>query len=289
MNKKIKKIMFLLNIIYLKTGFFIACRFNSQMAAKIAFNLFINPHRISFPYQKYLSKIKEQSTLETEYGLVSVYRFYPIQPVNKRVLLLHGWSNSASHLQPIINTLLNAGCEVICFDQPGHGESQGKEVALPVFVSTLNQVIAKWGSFNAAVGHSLGGTAAAYVQSFNPLAFGRLVLIASLADVVEVTRRFSSFFSLGESVRLTMQQKIEALMKDSMDNYHIEAYGKSIDVPVLIFHCENDLETPVNDALLIHNIISNSKLIKTKNLGHNRILRDLLVLEKITEFIIQDS
>ncbi len=84
--------------------------------------------------------------VDTPAGKVVAFRFAPkAESPRARVVVLHGWGGSAGQLQPVIATLIEAGCEVVAFDRPGHRQSAGKVLSLPTFILVLRRIIAELG------------------------------------------------------------------------------------------------------------------------------------------------
>src|SRR5919106_1294905 len=100
-----------------------------------------------------------QSYVEHKRRLISTWRWGSRDA--PAVLLAHGWGGNAAQMRPFVFPLLQAGYRVIAYDQPAHGVSEGKLTALPDFAEVLAEIAAHYGNVRAAIGHSLGATAAA--------------------------------------------------------------------------------------------------------------------------------
>ena len=70
-----------------------------------------------------------------------------------------------------------------------------------------------------------------------------------------------------------------------MENYSAHCAAKTIDIPVLVIHDENDNEVPVETSINIHDKLKNGELLITQHLGHRKILGNPFVIEKTIEFI----
>src|SRR5213592_5090232 len=77
------------------------------------------------------------------------------------VILAHGWGGYAAQMRAFVFPLLSAGYQVIAYDQPAHGVSEGKLTGLPDFADVLAEVAAQHGDVQAVIGHSLGASAIA--------------------------------------------------------------------------------------------------------------------------------
>src|SRR5215813_10059116 len=56
------------------------------------------------------------------------------------VILAHGWGGYAAQMRAFVYPLLSAGYQVIAYDQPAHGVSEGKLTGLPDFADVLAEV-----------------------------------------------------------------------------------------------------------------------------------------------------
>ncbi|HMK05920.1 MAG TPA: alpha/beta hydrolase, partial [Flavobacterium sp.] len=77
----------------------------------------------------------------------------------KKILLVHGWSGRGTQLVKFADELVKSGYSTISFDAPAHGKSQGRTTLLPEFIESILELEKKFGPYEAAIGHSLGGIA----------------------------------------------------------------------------------------------------------------------------------
>src|SRR5258706_422109 len=77
------------------------------------------------------------------------------------VILAHGWGGYAAQMRAFVFPLLSAGYQVIAYDQPAHGVSEGRLTGLPDFADLLAELAWHHGEARAFIGHSLGGAAMA--------------------------------------------------------------------------------------------------------------------------------
>jgi pimeloyl-ACP methyl ester carboxylesterase len=72
-----------------------------------------------------------------------------------------------------------------------------------------------------------------------------------------------------------------------MESYSAYLAAKSITIPVLVIHDENDDEVPVTASKNIYSNLKNGELLITNNLGHRKILGNPEVIDKTINFIIK--
>src|SRR5258707_14847666 len=69
------------------------------------------------------------------------------------VLLMHGWGGARAQMTGFVEPLLSAGYRVVAYDQPAHGQSDGKMTNLLEIASTMDLIKAKEGKFDAIIAH----------------------------------------------------------------------------------------------------------------------------------------
>lgn len=204
---------------------------------------------------------------------------------DKKILLVHGWSGRGTQLVKFSEALINRGYSTISFDAPAHGKSFGNSTIMTEFIASIIETDRKFGPFEAAVGHSLGGMALLNAIK-KGLKINRLTIIGSGDKVKDILDDFVSKLGLNPEFSLHLKQHFEKKYNEPMENYSAHSAAKTIDIPVLVIHDENDKEVPVKNSINIHNNLKNGELLITQNLGHRKILGNPFVIEKTVEFII---
>ena len=117
-------------------------------------------------------------------------------------------------------------------------------------------------------------------------------MISPMSDAVAVTNKFGEYFSIPldiiEKMRdYTWKYNEEKLLKYGQ-NWQ-EIFRSSFQVPTLIIHDEEDKEISISDSECLVKTWNWAELVKTKGLGHRRILYDKMVLQKVVGFIKEDT
>ncbi|WP_316836252.1 alpha/beta hydrolase [Pedobacter nutrimenti] len=77
-----------------------------------------------------------------------------------KVILTHGWGSKAADFSEIIHALKELkNLEIIAFDAPGNGSSEGELSNLLLYIEAVKAIIAAFGSPKIFIGHSLGAMA----------------------------------------------------------------------------------------------------------------------------------
>src|SRR5512143_736768 len=78
------------------------------------------------------------------------------------VLLVHGWGGARAQMTGFVDPLLFAGYRVVTYDQPAHGESDGRVTNFFEIVPTLDLIVQREGPFHAVIAHSFGTLITSY-------------------------------------------------------------------------------------------------------------------------------
>jgi pimeloyl-ACP methyl ester carboxylesterase len=201
------------------------------------------------------------------------------------VLLVHGWGGHAAQLRAFVQPLARAGYRVITYDQPAHGVSDGRLTGLPDFADVLVEVAAHYGNVRAAIGHSLGATAAAMALARRTLRLDKLVLISPPSDLVGYSRRFARWHWMPERLRRAMQSAIEERYGLPWDELELGRLAPRLEAQALVIHDQNDRQVPWKQGAAFARHWPGAKLITTQGLGHARILRDDAVIDAAAAFL----
>ena len=205
---------------------------------------------------------------------------------DKKILLVHGWSGRGTQLVRFADELIKLGYSTLSFDAPAHGKSTGKTTIMSEFIAAVLEIEKKYGPFEAAIGHSLGG-----MTLLNSVKRGlqlkKIVIIGSGDKVQDIVEDFIAKLGLKPDVGIHLKKYFEKKLGEEMENYSAYLAAKEVDIPVLVIHDENDYEVPVQAGQHIYENLKNGELLLTKNLGHRKILGNPEVIEKAIQFIIK--
>lgn len=201
-----------------------------------------------------------------------------------KIVLVHGWSSRATNFYEIIEKLILLDYNVYAFDAVAHGESKGIITNIPELIKTLEELIQEWGPVEAILGHSGGGFASAYVVAQNPR-IKKLILISPFNKVTDVFKKYFEMIQLGEKARLLMIGYFTKLTGKKVQELSGELSAQAIRAKTLVIHDRKDKEVQVEDSIDIAKNLKNGQLILTEGLGHRRILRDEMVINKLVSFL----
>lgn len=206
------------------------------------------------------------------------------------VLLVHGWSGRATQFRRFIKPLLAKGYSVIGFDGPAHGHSQGNQTHIREFEEVLQNIVALKGVPEAVIAHSFGG-GAVLMAAMHGLPVKKLINIASP--------------TLGDEIINTYLRAIQGSPATGtfFKDFVLRTYGQPFDeftalhfirhlptpLPLMLVHDANDREVSLAHAEALTRVYPSAKLLRTKGLGHTRILKDNEVIRACETFITTPS
>lgn len=201
-----------------------------------------------------------------------------------RVLIVHGWDGRGTQMGRIATAIAEAGFEAICIDLPGHGESPGGMIHVPLVSEALLKVGAELGRFHALVGHSFGAGSSLYAV-YQGLAVGRMVYISGASRFDTLFDRYCAWVKVSGRARVRFDEKVTALAGiDPRENYP-SLWVRKIDLPALIIHDRDDEDCPFTEGEEMSASWRGARFLPTSGLGHRRILKSKEVISAIVEFV----
>ncbi len=204
------------------------------------------------------------------------------------VMLVHGWNGRGSQLGAFVEPLLEAGFQVVAFDAPGHGASDGSTSSLVHFANAFDAVADAVRPFfqplRGVVAHSLGGAAVMFALSRaqdRPRSTSepgvkapRLVFVAPPIDLHDFVSTVSSELGLSQPTEQVLNSLVEQRIGHRMEDLHALRHAASMRAPLLVLHDEQDRAVPLACGESLVQAWPGAELRKTNGLGHTRILRD---------------
>lgn len=123
---------------------------STKRAARKAFQLFCTPLRKSRKTPPGIFERGEPLSFSLEGITVRGHRWNHPQP--QKVLIVHGFESSSKNFDRYITPLTRKGYEVVAFDAPAHGNSDGKQINLPLYIRTLQEIHRLYGPIQSFYG-----------------------------------------------------------------------------------------------------------------------------------------
>lgn len=257
---------------------------SKKMAAFYAGNLFVTPINFKIPKREIPMLANSTITMEFIPELNKTVAIYQYGTGTKKALLSHGWCGRGTQLFKIADTLLQEGYTTFSFDAPAHGKSPGRKTNMKEFIAVIQYLEQKYGPFEIAIGHSLGGMA--ILNAFKGKnTLKKIVTIGSGNIIDDIIKTFIKQLQLKPEIGGIMKKRVEKQINVTINDFSTYLAAKEIIIPVLVIHDEHDHDVAVSAAKHIHEHLVQGELYITQHLGHRKILGDAKVIEKIMTFI----
>lgn len=256
---------------------------STAWATQFALRLFFSP--LKFPIPEREKPFRYKATVhELMTGGAKDFKVFELPAKGPKVVMIHGWSGRGSQFFKMMDFLHQRDFHVFAVEAPAHGDFLGPRTHMLDFVDALEECDKRFGPFYGAIGHSLGGMA--LFNNLNRRAqYQKLAIIGSPANISGVVYDFCEKVGFSDKVHAGILQYIK-------DRYQLDPADASSDVLCqrhrvegLIAHDEDDYDVSFDSAERMHEKWRGSKLIRTRGLGHRKILLDDGVLSEVYDFL----
>lgn len=206
------------------------------------------------------------------------------------VLLVHGWAGRGTQFRRFVPALNQAGFRAIAFDGPAHGSSEGRSTDIREFQETLFEISKATGEIQAIIAHSFGGVASLFAIR-NGLQVKTLINIASptIGDEIINTylRAINGSWKTGEYFKSYILKTTGKPFDEFTSLYFIQRLPNTL--RLLLVHDSDDDEVTIQHAYMLQKYYKDAEIFKTEGLGHTRILKDEMVIDRCVTFIETES
>ncbi|MEO6538879.1 MAG: alpha/beta hydrolase [Ferruginibacter sp.] len=259
---------------------------NKRKAGEEAFRLFCTPIRNEPVIESRIFKNAEQVQFILDGKKVCGYRFN--HPQHQKVLLLHGFSSYSYKFDQFVLPLLKKQYEVLAFDAPAHGYSEGKTINAVEYAEMIKKIISLFGPVQSFIAHSFGGIAVCLALEQLPHTENtKIVLIAPATETSSaIDGAFTMLGIKNNSLRKSFDEFIFNISGKPTEWYSVRRAIKNIKARVFWIHDEDDEVTPFADVKkVIEDNLPDVKFMITRGLGHSKIYRDATVKKAIIDFL----
>lgn len=289
----------------IRSGFRAAGAVAPRAVGRLAFRLFCTPprrRRLNPGEERMAQRMApllaraERRMVAFDGGRVAAYAWRTeAGPARGRVLLVHGWSGRALVMMAFVEPLLREGLDVAALDLPGHGDSEGRLLSLPLGARSVQAVAAALGGVTGVVAHSFGGPVSALAAEGGPpltaaMPVERIVLIASPNSMGTVTRRFSDRIGLTERSRAALETEIRRVARRPAEAFVVGEFLARLGKPALIIHDADDRDVPhVRAEEIVATAPASARLMTTTRVGHRRIVLAPKVIRAAARFLAEPA
>ncbi len=279
-----------LAIAYIQTKFKLLSVVSTRKTAEKALEIFGTPFMKSV--RKAPVKNAEIIHFHLDNKKMSGYRWNH-QPAGlsgqpKKVLILHGFGSAAHKFEDYAHLLVEKGYEVLAFDAPAHGESDGTTTNAIEYCAMIKKVVDDFGPVQSFLAHSFGGISLSLALEEMP--HDERTKVVFIAPATETTSAVDGAFSMLKLKSIAVRSEFEKLIikvsGKKTEWFSMRRAMHNIKATVLWIHDEEDDITPWADALKVkEDNHPNIKFVLTKGLGHRRIYHDADVKNMLVNFL----
>jgi hypothetical protein len=206
-----------------------------------------------------------------------------------KVLITHGWGSKAADFSDLINRLKsNSAIEVIAFDAPGNGSSEGKLSNLLLYVESVKEVIRKYGPPDIFIGHSLGAMAnviAIQEAKLHPR------LVVSMAPIIKLKENFEATLNMIEAPLKVQEEffvQFEKLFNIPASYFNLTGlYSSNPELNHIVYYDPADAIHPNGYLQEFLNRYQNIVSKSYAGVGHDKIIKDDQVISDIEKLVFE--
>lgn len=269
---------------YIQTKFKLLSFVSKKKAAEKAFVIF------GTPFMKSVRKgpVKNAEVIHFHFNKKKMNGYRWNYPQAQKVLILHGFGSAAHKFEDYATLLVVKGFEVLAFDAPAHGESEGDTTNAIEYNEMIKEVMQQFGPIEHFIAHSFGAISLSLALEQVP--HDENTKVVFIAPATETTSAVDGAFSMlklkNEGVRNEFEKIILNLTGKNVAWFSIRRAMHNIKASVLWIHDEDDDITPWADALKVkEDNHPNIKFVLTKGLGHQKIYHDKSVKKQVIDFM----
>lgn len=254
-----------------------------KWAAQKAFFIFckVRKGRVA-PHQRQYLEAAKHSKEKVAGHEIQIYRWPGTGPV---VLLLHGWESNTFRWRNLIQHLQEANFEVIAFDAPAHGFSDGKYLHIPLYTQCVEYLVHQHEPKHI-IGHSMGGMTALYhAHRHAQDTVEKIVTLGSPSEFKDIMNEFQRILNFNNRVLRALDTFIFEEFGFHVHEFSSRRFIENRSQKGLLFHDTSDKIIPFHASQKLHSVWKDSVLIPTDGLGHS--LNHSSVNQQIVNFLLK--
>ena len=270
----------------IRTKFKVVSKLSKKKAAEQAFDLFVTPQSRVRKSPSII--IQKAEPLTFDFGGLKTYGYrWNHEKGEKKLLILHGHESSAVNFDHYVLPMAKKGYEVVAFDAPAHGKSEGKRINALDYKNFIKEVIARYGPFASFISHSFGGLALSLTLEETPHdETWKAVLIAPATESTTAINHFFTFLKLDDDVRKEFDELITKANNKPASWYSVSRASEHIKAQILFLQDKQDQLTPLADVEpIIAKNYPTFQFVITDGLGHRKIYKDKNTVKLVSQFL----
>lgn len=270
----------------IKKGLSVLQHASPKKSAEIIWHYFTLPGRTKFS-QPQLDLLNEAEVVESNYrgNTIKSYRWGGKGP---KVLLCHGWRSKTADFRRMIRALLAQGYVVEGIDMKAHGNSEGKQTALPEFRDIIKSHLVKNGPYEVVLGYSLGAIASGITLSevSSVLHPKHYFVLAGPPYVRYFFKDIVTEVGCNNSVYEAMCSLVEEYYHQPIDYFDLrDKTGSLGKIKAHLVYCEDDQMIPFSKGEELEEAWKHASFVHAKGLGHYKIVANSSVIDYVINTI----
>jgi pimeloyl-ACP methyl ester carboxylesterase len=206
---------------------------------------------------------------------------------SRKILITHGWGSKAIDFDEVIAALKTIDdIQIIAFDAPGNGSSEGELSNLLLFAKAAQAIITKYGAPDVMIGHSLGAMANVIAINETGIKPGLQISIAPLVKLKENFIASMDMVAIPKPTQDKFFEAFEQLFEMQASNFNIIDLYK--DGAAAKHWLAFDREDKISPYLFLQEFLALHPDVITQEytgLGHERIIKDAGVVRDIVALV----
>jgi len=207
---------------------------------------------------------------------------------SRKILLAHGWGSKAGDLYEIITALEQiSDIEIVAFDAPGNGASEGELSSLLLFMEAVKAMLRQYGIPEVTIGHSLGAMANILAMEQLNIHPRQMISIAPLIDLGKNFEASMDALDIPKSIQQTFFERFEQRFRKPVSHYNLmdcSISGTELTEHWLAYDA-HDLVSPY--AFLKIFLASNPAIDASDypGAGHERIIKSSMMIQDMLKIL----
>lgn len=236
-------------------------------------------------FQEELLNRAEKTTLKVhdEYfsGKELTFNAFKWGKGKRKLLLTHGWGSKTADFHDLIIALEQIDdMEIIAFDAPGNGSSEGALSSLLLFIEGVKAAVAHYGTPESTIGHSLGAMANIMAMKQLQIHPRQIISIAPLIDLGKNFEASMDALEIPKAIQSSFFENFEARFRKPVSYYNLSDWSTFTTESSRhwVAYDKNDLISPYSFMKVF--LDSNAAIDSTNYLdaGHERIIKSLAMI-----------
>ena len=196
-------------------------------------------------------------------------------------------TNPVLNFDDYLEPLIAKGYEVLAFDAPAHGFSDGRQIHALDYKNFILFLLQRFGPVTSFITHSFGGLGLSLALEELPHDESwKAALIAPATESITAMDQFFSYMKLNNDVRKEFDAHVVKANQHPSSWYSVARASQAIKASVLFLQDKDDNLTPYSDVEpIIRKGYPNFQFIISEGLGHSRIYRDAGTIQAIIHFL----